>query len=405
MFSSVELFAGAGGLGIGMVNAGFQHAAVLELDSSACETFRENQRHHAPSVEGWPLHEIDARRFNYAQLAEQIHVVSGGPPCQPFSFAGKHQGQRDNRNMFPEALRAVRELQPLAFIFENVRGLLRQGFANYFSYILLQLQHPEIERRRGERWLRHRARLEQHHTSSKTAPTYNVTFNVLDAANYGVPQRRERVFIVGFLSRLGAKWSFPQPTHSADALLAAKWIDGAYWDEHKIARTQRPPKTKRAEARVKQLRSAPLLLPQKRWLTVRDAISGLPDPEAGTHGIANHVYVAGARRYHGHTGSVLDEPSKALKAGFHGVPGGENMFAKDNGAVRYFTVREAARLQTFPDEYEFIGTWTQTMRQLGNAVPIRLAEAVAQSVHASLSVCDLTKALRARNRGKNDQSI
>ena len=382
---SVELFAGAGGLAIGMAKAGFRHAAVVEWDHYACETFRENQRHHTQAVEGWPLHEIDAREFDFRGVGGDIWVVSGGPPCQPFSMGGKHQGQRDDRNMFPEAVRAVRELQPKAFIFENVKGLKRKSFDSYFSYILLQLQHPELERRKGEKWLQHRARLEQHHTANKSASTYNVVFDVLNAADFGVPQKRERVFIVGFRSDLGTSWSFPQPTHSEDALMAAKWIDGSYWEEHAISRARRAEPIDRLNGRLKRLRSIERLIPSKRWRTVRDAISDLPNPEASAQSrIPNHVFTPGARSYVGHTGSVLDTPAKTLKAGYHGVPGGENMFVKDDGGVRYFTVRESARLQTFPDEYEFHGSWSQTMRQLGNAVPVKLAEIVARSVMKSL---------------------
>lgn len=385
---SVELFAGAGGLAIGMANAGFQHAAVVEWDHDACETFRENQRHHAHAVEGWPVHEVDARSFKFGSLGQDIAVVSGGPPCQPFSMGGKHQAQRDDRNMFPEAVRAVRELMPKAFIFENVKGLTRKNFASYFSHILLQLQYPEMARRKGENWIQHRARLEQHHSANKGAATYNVLFDVLNAADYGVPQKRERVFFVGFRSDVGARWSFPDPTHSEDALLVSKWIDGSYWDEHEISRKRKAEVLPRYARRVDLLRSTPALLNLDRWQTTRDALRNLPDPEAvRDHEISNHVFTPGARAYVGHTGSILDEPSKTLKAGYHGVPGGENMFIKDDGTLRYFTVRESARLQTFPDEYEFRGSWSQTMRQLGNAVPVKLAEVVARSVAASLDAC------------------
>ena len=109
---SVELFAGAGGLAMGMANAGFNHAAVIEWNPDACETFRENQRHHTHHVEAWPLHEADVRKFDYGRLSGDVMVVSGGPPCQPFSLGGKHKGYMDDRDMFPEAVRAVRELRP-----------------------------------------------------------------------------------------------------------------------------------------------------------------------------------------------------------------------------------------------------------------------------------------------------
>jgi DNA (cytosine-5)-methyltransferase 1 len=123
-------------------------------------------------------------------------------------------------------------------------------------------------------------------------------------------------------------------------------------------------------------------------LTVRDAISDLPDPVVGTEAAKrapNHKYQAGARSYAGHTGSPLDQPAKTLKAGVHGVPGGENMLALPDGSVRYFTVRESARLQTFPDDYVFHGSWSETMRQLGNAVPVRMASMIGKAVAQGLA--------------------
>jgi DNA (cytosine-5)-methyltransferase 1 len=383
---SVELFAGAGGLAIGMANAGFHHAAVIEWNSDACETFRENQRRHTNHIEEWPLHEADVRGFDYGAL-KNVMVVSGGPPCQPFSMGGKHRGYRDERDMFPEAVRAVRELRPKAFIFENVKGLMRETFSDYFEYIHLQLTYPGFSRSKNESWGEHRGRLERHHTARQEPAEYNVVYRLLNAADYGVPQRRERVFLVGFRSDLGVKWSFPEAGYSENALLRSKWITGDYWERHKVAKRSRPILGKRYLRRVERLRGEGLFeIAREPWLTVRDAISDLPDPERGTTAsIANHIFNPGARQYKGHTGSPFDEPAKTLKAGDHGVPGGENMLTRVDGTVRYFTVREAARLQTFPDDYIFRGAWTEAMRQLGNAVPVRLAETVARSVAETLA--------------------
>ncbi len=382
---SVELFAGAGGLAIGMANAGFQHAAVIEWNADACETFRENQRHHTRRVEEWPLHEADVRAFDYGKLSCEVVVVSGGPPCQPFSVGGKHRGQTDGRDMFPEAVRAVRELRPKAFIFENVKGLKRETFATYFEYIRLQLTFPSLVRLKTESWREHCRRLERHQTLGGVRE-YKVVAELLNAADFGVPQRRERVFIVGFREDIGAEWSFPEETHSDEELLRAKWITGEYWERHKVAKQYRPRLEDRHLARVEKLRHGELFRHRgSPWVTVRDAISDLPDPEQFlTNPVPNHRFNPGARSYAGHTGSPFDEPAKTLKAGDHGVPGGENMLARANGTVRYFTVREAARLQTFPDDYIFSGPWTEAMRQLGNAVPVRLAEVVATSVAETL---------------------
>ncbi|MFY4614036.1 DNA cytosine methyltransferase, partial [Escherichia coli] len=131
------------------------------------------------------------------------------------------------------------------------------------------------------------------------------------------------------------------------------------------------------------------------WKTVRDAIADLPDPETkAAKMIRNHAFQAGARTYPGHTGSPLDLPAKTLKAGAHGVPGGENMLVRDDGSVRYFTVRESARIQTFPDSYRFHGSWTETMRQLGNAVPVHLAYCVASSVAEKLLTSEIGNILK-----------
>jgi DNA (cytosine-5)-methyltransferase 1 len=168
-------------------------------------------------------------------------------------------------------------------------------------------------------------------------------------------------------------------------LLRDQWVTGEYWERHKVPKKKRPQLLPRSQGRIERLRSAALLDVKQPWQTVRDAISDLPRPGDKAHQlIANHKFWPGARSYPGHTGSLLDSPAKTLKAGDHGVPGGENMLAMPDGSVRYFTVRESARLQTFPDEYTFQGSWSEAMRQLGNAVPVRLAEVVASSVAITL---------------------
>jgi DNA (cytosine-5)-methyltransferase 1 len=210
---------------------------------------------------------------------------------------------------------------------------------------------------------------------------YRVVFRMVNAANYGVPQKRERVVIVGFRSDIGEDWNFPEETHSEAGLLQSKWVTGEYWEEHSVPKKDRlaPP------ASVQIISSALPEAKLKRWLTVRDAISDLPHPSTCMDGIIkNHRLQQGAKTYPGHTGSPIDEPAKTLKAGDHGVPGGENMLALPNGDVRYFTVRESARLQTFPDWYYFPGSWTESMRQIGNAVPVRLAEEIGKSVVQAL---------------------
>ena len=398
---SVELFAGAGGLALGGEAAGFHPEIVVEWDRWACDTVRENKAAGYPLVGPWRVHEGDVRKVDWSVLSDvTVDVVTGGPPCQPFSMGGKARAADDKRDMFPAAIDVIRRLRPKAFILENVRGLTRTAFANYFNYVQLQLQHPEIVSRDGETWIDHYDRLQvEHTTASSDSLRYSVVPTLVNAADYGVPQQRHRVFIVGFRSDLDAEWSFPQASHSYDALLHDQWVTGEYWDRHKVAKKNREPMSPRLERRVATLRdlldSAELGQP---WLTVRDAISDLPEPTLnGSRKFKNHVLQPGARSYPGHTGSPIDMPSKALKAGGHGVPGGENMLRNPDGSIRYFTVRESARIQTFPDDYELHGAWGEAMRQLGNAVPVLLAQRVAQSVADHVQVADLRE--RAVKRG------
>jgi DNA (cytosine-5)-methyltransferase 1 len=384
---SIELFAGAGGLGIGVCKAGFIPHMVVEWDRWCCDTIRENQARRIHPVHEWPLPiEDDVRRIDFSGLEERIDLVSGGPPCQPFSLGGKHRAQEDSRDMWSEAVRAVRETKPRAFIFENVKGLTRASFASYLAYIVHQLTYPEIARKSTEAWDEHLSRLERHHTSNRrrSGLSYQVAYRVINAANYGIPQRRERVVFVGFRSDLNIEWSFPEETHSREMLLWDQGVGGSYWERHKVAVGHRRVSTSSAE-RMLMLSKVPTLLP---WCTVRDAIGDLPDPEHQPREAAkhpNHRFQPGARSYTGHTGSPLDEPAKTLKAGVHGVPGGENMLVRPDGSIRYFSVRESARLQTFPDDYVFHGAWSESMRQLGNAVPVDLARLIAANVRDRLS--------------------
>ncbi|MHB1220325.1 MAG: DNA cytosine methyltransferase [Alphaproteobacteria bacterium] len=381
---SIELFAGAGGLGIGVSRAGFTPMAVVEWDKWASDTIKENKKRGVSPVAHWPLFHGDVRDFDFRPFEDKLDLVSGGPPCQPFSLAGKHRGHLDDRDMFPQAIRAVRETRPRAFLVENVKGLTRATFANYLEYIRLQLKYPEIVSKRDEKWLDHLSRLEKYETQGKpNGLHYNVVVRLLNAANHGVPQKRERVFIVGFRSDLETEWSFPEETHSEDALLWSQWRSGDYWDLHRVGKNARLGAEK-SKARAMSLREAPRKMP---WLTVRSALMDLPDPELhprAAKAFHDHRFIPGARSYPGHTGSPLDEPAKTLKAGDHGVPGGENMLRRPDDSVRYFSVRESARLQTFPDDYLFHGSWTETMRQLGNAVPVILARTVAASIRRQL---------------------
>lgn len=369
----IELFAGGGGLLLGSSLAGVEHVAAAEWNRWACTTMRENVAMGYPTLKGLKVLEGDVRNIDWNEVegAHEADLVTGGPPCQPFSMGGKAGSADDPRDMFPAATSVIEEIRPKAYVIENVKGLTRKTFSEYFDFVKLRLQHPEIRAREHESWLDHYQRLQREHGRSRSDLTYHLTTTLVDAADYGVPQRRHRVFMVGIRSDLDINWSFPLPTHSASALLRDQ-MDGDYWDRHRVRSSDRI--TIRAARKPDDGR--------KPWLTVRDALHDMPTPgvDGSAAGWLDHKLQTGAKSYPGHTGSPIDEPSKALKAGVHGVPGGENMVRFPDGRVRYYSVREAARIQTFPDDYALHGAWSEVMRQLGNAVPVRLAQTVVESV-------------------------
>lgn len=375
---SVELFAGCGGLALGIARAGFAHDFIVENDGASVQTLKENKKRNLKYVRQWEIEQCDTRELDFRDL-EGVDLLSGGPPCQPFSIGGKHLGPRDPRNMWPEAVRAVREIRPKAFILENVRGLFRPDFSDYLDYITLQLTYPDFKRRSAERWKTHLGRLRRYASRrSKGKGDYLVLARAINAADYGAPQKRHRAILIGVASEFGDDWSFPAPTHSQEALAWSKHVDRDYWERHG-ARRRRAPATESEARALKRVLAIGEKPKERPWVTVRDAVGDLPPPTKREK-IPGHWQHPGARAYPNHTGSDLDEPAKALKAGDHGVPGGENMLAGRNGDVRYFTVREMARLQGFPDDFVVSGTWKAATRQLGNAVPTLVGQYMGKAV-------------------------
>lgn len=375
----INLFAGAGGLALGLREAGFSPGLLYEIDRHACKTLRDNQVPVNPPIDDG-VREADIRQVNWQvkvqELGLPVRLLAAGVPCQPFSLAGKHLADRDGRNLFPELFTAINHLDPQAVLIENVRGLIRPSFLPYFSYLLRRLEFPSLSPKDGEYWQDHDTRLQLHTKSSGIQPDYHITWQLLNAADYGVPQNRSRVFIVATRSDLSLHFRFPSPTHSKAALERAQH-SGEYWHRHKIS-----PRRTRSRGGVLGLtddRHAP-------WVTVRDAITDLPQPTAAEHNATmNHWQIPGAKPYPGHTGSCPDWPSKTIKAGVHGVPGGENTIIIDGEQIRYYTLRETARIQTFPDCHIFSGARLHVTRQIGNAVPCRLAKAVAAALYDTLT--------------------
>ncbi len=322
----LELFSGCGGLAKGLELAGFKQRAFVEFNKWACKSLREN---FDPSL----VHEMDVRKFDFQSVGD-VDVVAGGPPCPPFSLGGLAKAHEDERDMFPEAIRAIHELRPKGFLFENVKGLLRKSFADYFSYIILRLTFPDCSIPQGMTWRKHLEILRKINPQDYGGLRYDVQYKMMNAVNYGVPQNRERVFIVGMRSDIKVEWAWPSPV---------------------------PGKRTIAETIGHLATTKKILLPK------------------------DHVIVSGAREYPGHSGSNYNAPSKTIKAGAHGVPGGENMIRFPDGKLRYMTIHEAKLIQTFPADYEISGSWGEAMRQIGNAVPVRLAETMGRCMVAALS--------------------
>ena len=386
---SIEVFVGAGGLGLGLHAAGFRHSIVADADHAACETLRLNQSLGHPSVQGWQIHQIDARALDLSDVPAH-DLLAAGPPCQPWAQGGSRKGTADHRDMWPTAIRLLAELRPKAFVFENVPNLAT-SFAAYFDYQKLQLRAPLLKALPDEHPDDHAARLRQA-TNETTATLYDVHHCILQASEFGTAQRRSRLFIVGLRADLKAKWAPPEPTHSREALFVSQWISHTYWHRHGLPT---PEPDERTNSLIRSYRSnrkpnndlfdAPKLAVR----TLRDCIGDMPVPTtiAPPH-LPQHIKPSRqARAYgHKHTGSPLDQPSKTLVAGVHGIPGGANFFTSDTGDDRHFTIREAARIQDFPDDFLLTGSTTDAMRQLGNAVPCRLAEAIGSSIaHALLT--------------------
>lgn len=396
--ASLELFAGGGGMALGLHQAGFHHAALVEWEPKACLTLRRNAERWAEAGSHetpWAVdqvHEGDVRDFLRSSAFDalpEVDLVAGGPPCQPFSLGGLHVGTNDDRNMFPAALDYVRELLPRFVVFENVPGLLRPSFLPFFEYVEEQLRWPTSPPVPGEPWESHRQRLAERKTGPKES-RYWVTRQVINSADLGVPQQRRRVFIIAVRRDLRDEPLPDRPiptTHSEASLLYSQWVDHSYWADHEIE----PPPPNPSQITEEVIRQLKVAEPhEQRWATVRDAFAGnvdiqgiggrLPAPRdgSGCPGWLNHIGIPGARSYPGHTGSDIDYPAKTIKAGVHGVCGGEAMTRFEDDSLRYWTVRESARIQSFPDDYEFVGARSNAMRHIGNAVAVAVAKSVGQ---------------------------
>jgi DNA (cytosine-5)-methyltransferase 1 len=386
---SLEIFVGAGGAAIGLTQAGFHHEVVVDKDDDACKTILLNKKKNHPLVSGWDVRHTDVNHCDLSDVEPEPDLLAGGVPCQPFSICGVGRGAADERNCFPAAIRIVRHLRPRAFVFENVDRVATQ-FQDYFSYLCHMLTLPDLMINDGESVQDHERRLKHEIKTSKTGLRYRVRHAILKAQDFGTAQSRSRLFIVGLRNDITKSWTTPETTHSGEALFMDQWATGRYWDRHDLPK---PPIPDQAAQKLRKIRSnnrprdlfdEPKIPRSHR--TIRDAIGDLPTPRAQSPSwILNHEAPTRQAKPYGtkHAGAHIDEIAKTLRAGVHGVGGGSNMFV-NNGFYRHFTGREAARLQDFPDDYEIQGTWSTVLRQIGNAVPCRMARAVGENLAQAL---------------------
>lgn len=382
--TSIELFSGCGGLALGLSRSGFKHLLMVERNMDAAATVAHNAQNRIEHVEHWPYRQVDVRQVDWKEF-RGVAVVAGGPPCQPFGIGGKALGPDDDRDMWPEAVRVIRETEPVSFAFENVFGMLRERFESYVAWVKACLERPNQPRRKNETHDTHLKRI------TKLPRTYEVIVQSVNAAEFGAAQNRRRILFLGVRADTGLHPPLLKRTHTRERLLWDQYVTGEYWKRHGLSANGRVPLIKPDNGIVARISRSLVPPPGLPWVTVRDVLRGLGEP----NGKNNHVFQDGAKPYPGHTGSPLDLPAKALKAGDHGVPGGENMLLRQDGSVRYFSLRESARLMGLPDDYCFPRSWTESMRQMGNAVPVQLGEAVGKWLAEQVEAARLAKTSNA----------
>lgn len=187
----IELFAGCGGMTLGLAREGLSPDHLFEFDKICCETLLNNSKGENPSVTG-AIHLEHVSQVDWSAIGKPVRLLSGGPPCQPFSMGGKHLAERDGRNQFPAALRAIRDLRPAVVLLENVPGLARESFRPYFDYIVRQLEYPSVAPFPDELWEDHDSRIRQHQGGTVPEPGYLVRRWILNATDDRIGRRIDR---------------------------------------------------------------------------------------------------------------------------------------------------------------------------------------------------------------------
>lgn len=327
-YTSVELFAGAGGLALGMDKAGFKHLLLNEFDHSACETLRANRSQ-------WNIIEGDIHEIDFTPYYGKIDFLSGGFPCQAFSYAGKRLGFEETRGtLFFELARAVKEIQPKVFMCENVRGLFEHDNGRTLQTIkdvIAELGYTLIEPR------------------------------VLRALQYNVPQKRERLILIAIRNDIApfVEFEWPDVCPSIRTLRDAFFAGDLYDTDVPFSEGQTYP-----ESKYKVMQLVPeggdwRNLPEE---VARAYMKGSYNLGGGKTGMARRL--------------SMDEPSLTLTC----APAQKQTERCHPTETRPLTVREYARIQTFPDDWQFCGNLTAQYKQIGNAVPVNLAWAIGRSL-------------------------
>jgi DNA (cytosine-5)-methyltransferase 1 len=368
---SIGLFAGAFGLDLGTEQAGFHTVAVVEIDADATKTIALNRPHLSQSCVPRDIQQVSAE----ALLEEggralalgrplrpgEVDLITGGPPCQPFSTAGKRGSVGDPRgSLFREFIRLIDEIQPRFFLMENVRGILSAPI----------LHRPHNRRGMGYPPLKREeqpgAALTVIMQEMKRIGYTLSEPKLLEAADYGVPQNRNRVFFLA--SRDGESISLPLPTHSEKGNNELpKWrtlkeaFDGL--DEPE------PEFFPYSQTRLKYLK---LLKGGQNWRYLPDELKA----EA-----MGGAYKSGGGKVGFYRRLSWDKPSPTVTTSPHQKA--TDMCHPEQ--LRPLSVRECARVQTFPDDWVFFGSVSSKYKQIGNAVPVRLARVLGEHIHAALS--------------------
>lgn len=326
-YSAIELFAGAGGLAVGMEEAGINCVALNEIDKWACQTLRANRPN-------WNVLEGDIKDYSFSEYYNNsVDIVTGGFPCQAFSYAGKKLGLNDARGtLFYEFARVVQEVNPIICVGENVRGLLSHDNGKTLQGMISILD--EIG--------------------------YNVVpVKVLKAVNYRVPQKRERLIIVGIRKDIEVEYEYPKPSKKiynlSDALKKGELYDCDV------------PKSAGAKYPLSKMEVLDLVPPKGYW---RDLPLDIQKEYMGGSFFLGGGKTRMARRI------GWDEPCLTLTCS----PAQKQTERCHPDETRPFTVREYARIQTFPDNWVFAGSLAQQYKQIGNAVPVNLGKEVGYSI-------------------------